>query len=274
MLALALAALMTAPAAAQEEAGSGRGGSTIVTVPGGAVPRLPDGRPDLQGYWQPRSEGGFPTNNIEEHPPSFLRPGGKSIIADPPDGKLPYNPWALAERDRRRKPENSYDDPEGHCFLSGVPRIMDFNHQLIQTPDTIVMLFEYIHAARTIHLDGRTHVPDKIRLWQGDSVGHWEGDTLVVETTNNNGKTWLDLSGNMVSDAETVVERFTMVDSNTIEWQATITDPKVYTRPWTEKMRLLRQQLAPYGLLEEACHEDNQDLVHTRAIQKAAQGKK
>ena len=277
ILMLALAAIMlmtTAPIVAQDDVEAARGGATIVRASAGPVPRLPSGKPDLQGYWQPRSNGGFPTNNLEEHPPSFLRGGGKSLISDPPDGKFPYQPWAIAERDRRRLPQNSYDDPDGHCFLSGVPRIMDFNFQTLQTPTDIVMLFEYIHAQRVIHTDERKHAPGRIRLWQGDSIGHWEGDTLVVDTTNNNGKTWLELSGNFVSDAETVVERFTMVDSNNIEWQATVTDPKVYTRPWTMKMTHLRQAPGNYGLLEEACHEDNQDLAHTRAVQRAAQGQK
>lgn len=273
-LAAAIALPVPTPAAAQEEVGSARGAGTILSGPAGPVPRLSDGKPDLQGNWQPRSDGGFPTNNVEEHPPSFLRTGGKSIISDPPDGRLPYQAWAIAERDRRRLPHNSYFDPEGHCFQSGVPRIMNFAGQILQTPEQILLLFEFVHATRTIHLDGRTHLPANIRLWQGDSLGRWEGDTLVVETTNLNGKTWLDLSGNFTSDAATVVERFTMVDSNAIQWQATITDPKVFTQPWTERTNLLRQSLGEYGLLEEACHEDNQDLVHTRAINQAAQGKK
>jgi hypothetical protein len=119
---------------------------------------------------------------------------------------------------------------------------------------------------RVIPLDGRKHIPDTLRLWQGDSVGHWEGDTLVVETTNLNGKTWLNEVGDIVSHAETVVERFTPTDADTIIYTATVTDPLVYTRPWTIRMPLKRKA---EELLEVACHEDNQDLQHLKDVRDA-----
>ena len=106
-----------------------------------------------------------------------------------------------------------------------------------------------------------------MRLWQGDSIGHWEGETLVVETRNFNGKTWLNEVGDVVSHAEQVVERFTAVDAGTIAYQATVTDPIVYTRPWTMAMPLRRQ---PDELLETACLEDNQDLPHLKEVRDAA----
>ena len=122
-------------------------------------------------------------------------------------------------------------------------------------------------AHRIIPLDGRPHVPDHVRLWHGDSAGHWEGNTLVVETTNLNGKSWLNEVGEIVSYAETVVERFTPVDRNTINYQATVTDPLVYTRPWTIAFLLKKQQ---QELLEVACLEDNQDLKHLKDGRDAA----
>jgi hypothetical protein len=122
-------------------------------------------------------------------------------------------------------------------------------------------------AWRTVALDRRTHLPDTIRLWQGDSIGRWEGDTLVVDTRNFNGKTWLNEVGEIVSHALQVVERFTPVDADRIQYEATVTDPIVYTRPWTIAMPLNRQ---PGELLEVACLEDNQDLAHLKEIRDAA----
>lgn len=211
---------------------------------------------------------------IEEHPPSFFNPGGRSVIVDPPDGKIPYQPWALAERDLRRLPQSSFDDPELHCFLAGVPRQMYINlHQILQTPTTFQILYEFSHAYRTIPLDGRPHLLSGIRLWQGESVGHWEGDLLVVDTTNNNGKSWLEQTGNFLSDAAHQIERFTMVDSNTINYEVTISDSKVLTRPFTMTFPLARIGEEDFEILEYACHEGNQDLPRMKAVQEAGGGR-
>jgi hypothetical protein len=128
------------------------------------------------------------------------------------------------------------------------------------------MLFERM-SWRTIPLDGRPHLPDNVRLWQGDSVGHWEGDTLVVDTTNLNGKTWLNEVGDVVSHAETVVEHFIPVNADLLTYRATVTDPVVYTRPWTIEIPLRRQN---DEVLEVACLEDNQDLQHLKDVRDAA----
>jgi hypothetical protein len=273
-MAAALAALLfqvAAPAAAQNE--NSVSGTEFARGKAGPPPRTPDGKPDFQGYWQSGANinGQAPNNNVETHPPSFLRSGGKSIILDPPDGKLPYQDWALKERDIRRLPQNSYDDPEGHCFPSGVPRQMYIMpYQILEPPGHIVMLYEYIHARRVIPFN-KPHLTSKIRSWEGDSVAHWDGDVLVVDTTNNNGKTWLELSGNFTSDAAHQVERFTMVDANTITYRVTVDDPKVFTRPWTAGFPIYRIQQKGMELLESACHEDNRDLEHLRAVKKAAE---
>ena len=116
---------------------------------------------------------------------------------------------------------------------------------------------------RIIRLDGSAHIPDNIRLWQGDSVGHWEGDTLVVDTTNLNGKTWLNEVGDVVSYAEHAVERFIPGDGERLTYEATITDPITYTKPWTIRIPLTRQ---PEELLEVACHEDNGDLQNLKSV--------
>ena len=128
-----------------------------------------------------------------------------------------------------------------------------------------MVLFERM-AWRQIPLDGRDHIPDDIRLWNGDSVGRWEGDTLVVETTNMNGKAWLNEVGDVVTHTQTVVERFTPLDADTITYQATVTDPIAYTAPWTMEVPLNRRD---DEILEVACLEDNQDLEHLKDVRDA-----
>jgi hypothetical protein len=232
----------------------------------GAVPRLADGKPDMQGYWLPLLDSSI---LLEAHPAGFGVNARDSIIADPPDGKFPYQPWALAERDRRRRPENNYEDPQGHCFLSGAPRqmfTMVNTVQIQQPPGHVLILFEYIHAYRTIRIGG-SHLPAPIHTWEGDSIARWAGDTLVVDTTNFNGKTWLDMTGDFVSDAARVTERFTMVDADTIEYVITIDDAKVYTRPWTSvTLSMKRNREKGYELMEHSCHEGNVDLEHVKAV--------
>ena len=124
------------------------------------------------------------------------------------------------------------------------------------------MLFERM-SWRHIPLDGRAHLPDHLRLWQGDSVGHWEGDTLVVSTRNLNGKAWLNEVGDVLSHAATVVERVTPVSANRIVYRATVSDPIAYTRPWTIEVPLNKSD---DELLEVACHEDNEDLEHLKDV--------
>ena len=227
-----------------------------------AIRRMPDGKPDLSGYYE--ADAGGANYGLERHAAEYGVPGGRGVVVDPPDGKLPYQPWSKAERMDRQLPHRGYDDPTAHCFLAGVPRSIyaPSPHQILQPPGYVIMLFERM-SWRVVPLDGRPHIPDSMRLWQGDSVGHWEGDTLVVETANLNGKTWLNEVGDVVSHAETVVERFTPKDANTIIYRATVTDPLVYARPWTIEMPLNRK---PEELLEVACHEDNQDLQHLKDV--------
>ncbi|HEX4998645.1 MAG TPA: hypothetical protein VFY29_10480 [Terriglobia bacterium] len=279
MLVVPFAALL-APAQQRGRGGAGRGGAAR----GGRgasepVRRMPDGKPDLTGMYLASSSGA--NYGLEQNPRDFLTPGTGGVVVDPPDRRLPYQEWARAERIERELPERGYDDPTAHCFVAGVPRSMytPSPYQILQPPGYVVMLFERM-SWRIIPLDNRPHLPDNVRLWQGDSVGHWEGDTLVVETTNFNGKAWLNERGDIVSHAQHVVEEFIPVDANTITYRATVTDPVVYTRPWTIQMPLNRRTVQDGDtrrddqLLEVACHEDNGDLQHLKEVKDAARAAK
>jgi hypothetical protein len=232
------------------------------------IHRMPDGKPDFSGVYTADHGGG--NYGLEKHEASKgnLTPPGRGIIVDPPDGKLPMLPWARAEQQSRALPEGAYDDPSVHCFPDGVPRSMYHPQpiQVVQPAGYLVLLFERMYW-RVVPLDNRPHLPDKVRLWQGDSVGHWEGDSLVIDVTNFNGKTWLNENGEIVSHAEHVVERLTPEDADTITYEATITDPVVYSRPWTIRFPLRRSK---DQLLEQACHEDNQELQFLKDVKDAA----
>jgi hypothetical protein len=189
------------------------------------------------------------------------------MVVDPPNGIVPVMPWAEQKR--------AYDlahvnDSWEHlstwerCITRGpgrmFPTVADSAYQIVQTPGYVTIVHEIMNAPRIIPVDGSSHLPSHIRLWNGDPRGHWEGNTLVVEVTNQNDRTWLDSHGSFHSDALRVVERFTPVDANTIRYEATIEDPKVFTRPWKIAMPLNRNDQAGLELWEEACHEGERSV--------------
>ena len=204
-----------------------------------------------------------------------------SLIVDPPNGRMPEQTTAAQQRagvrrDYRR--EHPADGPED--FSNGVRCILGFNAgppftpsaynnnmQLFQTPDHVVVVTEMVHTARIIPLDGSPHLPSNVQQWSGDSRGHWEGETLVVETTNHTDKTrWRGSTPDM-----RLVERFTRVDAETLLYEFTVTDPTTWTAPWTAAVPLL---LNPEPMFEYACHEGNYSmgvmLAGTREEEKAA----
>ena len=235
-------------------------------------PRTPDGKPDLQGYWRPDVGTSYSIENLElqeifQGPVEGLTPDPRkkatSRIVDPADGKVPYQPWAAAKQkaifDNHTHPNAEQIDPQAHCFLSGVPRPMYLptQYQILQPNGYVVILYETNHTHRAIPLDGRPHLGGNIQLWMGDSRGRWEGDTLVVDTRRFNGKVWFDIIGDFQSDALHVVERFTLVSPDRIDYEATIEDPKLYTRPWKMAIPIVRIKEQGYQLMEYACHEGN-----------------
>jgi hypothetical protein len=227
--------------------------------------RTSDDRPDMQGMWRGGPAHG--TENIEEHPstPDGDDDGGKSLIVDPPDGKVPYQPWALAQTKENRA---KYIDPNLVCFLSGVPRTMYVPtvFQILQTPGHVVMLLERAHAFRIIPTDGRSHLDGKLKLWNGDPRGRWEGNTLVVDVTNQNARPWFDQAANFYTDAAHMVERFTLIDPDTLHYEVSIEDPNVYTRPWKMAFPIRRFKQKEYEFLEEACHEGERDGEISRGL--------
>ncbi len=220
-----------------------------------------DGKPSLEGHWN--NQAGSAPWDIEPHAAGFQLPAGEGIIVDPADRKIPYKPEALLKRNDLRD-NHIFDDPQGHCAPSGIPRqtYTPFGFQVLQPRGAVIILYEAEHAYRVIRTDGSPHLPKSIKLWQGDSIGHWEGSTLVVDSTNFNGRTWLDMAGNFTTDSLHVVERLTPIDANTIQYEATLEDPAIYTRPWTMSFRLRRNSQSGYYILEFACHEGERDLQH------------
>ena len=203
-----------------------------------------------------------------------------SLIVDPPDGRLPLTPEArqriaAKQQYRRAHPADSWLDlhPWVWCITyHGVPPVSSgYNntYQILQTPDYVAILVEMIHDVRIIPLDGRPRLDDNIRQWNGDSRGHWEGDTLVVETTNYSDETELRFPSSRNTRA---VERFRRIDEHSIDYQFTIDDPTVYTEPWTAVRPMPR--LPDYRIYEYACHEENYAMTNilrgARAQEKAA----
>lgn len=268
LLAMSAAVAVIVMGKVSATAQGGRG--NVPQAPARPVPRTPDGKPDLRGRW---NVGGAltHTNIVEAHPGGFGVQEGKSLIIDPPDGVIPYQPWALEERNRRRKDESAYEDPVGHCEYYGMARIHSFAFSVVYSGNNIV-IFHTQHITRSIPMDRRQHLPDGIRQWMGDSIGRWDGDTLVVDTTNFNDKTWMGLGGDFHGPDAHIAERFTMTDSNTINWQMTITNPKVFTRPWTMTSAnpFRRGMPDPEMGDDDSCHEGNVYLVHIKNVRDQA----
>lgn len=247
------------------------------TLAAGQIPRTPDGKPNLQGYWEAEIQGTYSIEDLElqnifqrtvQGRPFDEGRQGRSRIIDPVDGRIPYQSWAVAKRDEvfanHTNPSPDQVDPQARCFLTGVPRAMyqPTQYQIIQPGGYVVILYELNHSFRTIPLDGRPHVGGNVKLWMGDSRGRWEGDTLIVDTTNFNGKMWFDMIGDFQSDTMHIVERFTLVGADRINYEVTVEDSNLYTRPWKLSIPIVRVKEKGFEIIEYACHEGERDLQH------------
>jgi hypothetical protein len=194
---------------------------------------------------------------------------GKNLIVSPEDGRVPYTVAARAKSDDIIA-NRMFLEPELHCYMSGAPHNMwvQFGLQTIQTKDYLVFMWEFHHDRRIIPIDGRPHqLPDSVRQFQGESVGKWEGDTLVIDTVNQTHHTWFDTSGHFAPEDMHVVERLTMLNSNQIEYKATVTSPTEFTQPMELEGMINRANMndPKYEQMEFACVEGNQDLQHYTA---------
>jgi len=211
------------------------------------VRRTPEGKPDFTGIWQAM---GSASSNIQDHGAETGVRAGRGIVEG---GEIPYRPEALLKKQENFK-NRLTADPVSKCYLPGVPRAMymPYAFQVAQGRDQIVMLFEYVHGTRNVFMTGK-HYPGHIDFWMGDSRGRWDGDTLVVDAVDFNDQTWFDAAGNFHSDELHVVERYSPLGPDHIKYEATIEDPKVFTRPWKISLVLYRQKDEQAQLLEYDC---------------------
>jgi len=222
-------------------------------------PRLSDGTLDFRGIWQAR---GTAYVNIEGHPAENGVAASKSIIVDPPDGKIPYLPEARKQRDENFR-ARATADPGANCYQAGVPRavFLPTPFQIVQSPGNFAFIYTDNHAYRLVEPDSLPH-DDGIDFFMGDSRGHWEGDTLVVDVTDLGDQTWLDEAGNFHSDQLHVVERYRRLTAGTMLYEARLEDPKTYSRPFTIRQTLYRDTAPNARIAEDECLEGPDGLWH------------
>ena len=235
----------------------GQGAAPIQAGAVAAIPRTPDGRPDFTGIWETLSAADY---GLEPH---AGRPGAPPFAGAVEGGEIPYQPWALEQRKTNFEARQTAD-PRTRCYTLGTPRGVYYREpfQMFQRPDDITLVFQFGHSVRSIYTNGTRHQPGPLDFWAGDSRGRWEGDTLVVDVRHFNGFTWLDRTGNFHSEALQVEERWSFVDASTIQYQATLTDEKVYTRPWTLRVLLHRHREPGFQLIENYCFTHEYDSYY------------
>ncbi len=261
---------------------------TVDRLPPYEASRTPDQRPDLNGIWQAVVTANW---DIQDHdaaagPFSELmgaygaRPAGQGIVEG---NEIPYQEWAvarkqenfenrlvadfsqyLAEPERGLEAWHATGDPEAKCYMPGIPRAMYMPHpfQIVQTPEFILMTYEFTTAHRIVRMDWEQTSP--IDSWMGWPRGHWEGDTLVIDSEGYNAYTWFDRAGNFHSEAMRVVERITPVTPYHLMYEATIEDPNVFTRPWTMRFPLYRRMEENVQLLEFKCVPFTEEFMYER----------
>jgi hypothetical protein len=243
------------------------------------APRAENGKPDLNGIWQSMNEANYDLEGHSARPAMAVRPGPYGPVpaapvlalgavgAVPPSlgvvegGDIPYKPEALAQK--KQNQENWLNrDPEIKCYLPGVPRATYIPQpfRILQSNSQLFIAYQYAGAVRNIYL--KDPGPAPVDSWMGQSFGRWEGDTLVVDVTGFNDQSWFDRAGNFHSDALHVVERYTRTSPDVISYEATIEDPKVFTRPWKISMPLYRRQEKNAQILDFKCVEFVEELMY------------
>ena len=212
------------------------------------APRTIYGDPDLEGIWQTMNTAVW---NIQDHAAELGIPAGQGVVVG---NDIPYRADALAQREENYR-DRATADPEASCKMVGVPRTMymPYPFQIFQTPGQVTILSEYVHSVRKVYIDSAHPENPVQQLWMGDSRGHWEGETLVIDTNNFTDQTWFDRSGNYHSDALHVVERLTRTSPDHLLYEVTIDDPEVFTEPWEMRMPLYRRVEDDARLLEYEC---------------------
>jgi hypothetical protein len=279
-------------------------GQSHPAAPAGAAddyvpPRTPDGQPDIQGIWTNYDTTPFevPLPTDRRAAPDVTGPSGdfadstpkrverrRSMVVDPPDGRVPVLPWAEAKRadDLARVQDNwVHLTPWDRCITRGgspggmFPGGYGNGYRIVQAAGVVAILYEMIHEPRIIPVDGRPHLPASVQLWNGDPRGRWEGNTLVVEARNYHDRGTIAsnaasgrIRGIPHSEELRIVERFTIVDRDTLNYRITIEDPKVYSAPWTVEMPLIRDD--SYRMFDYECHEGNYALPNILSAGRAA----
>jgi hypothetical protein len=241
---------------------------TVAALPVSAqykAPRAADGHADLNGIWQALNGANW---DIEDHSPQQgatevlgaigAEPAGISVVEG---GTIPYKPDALKKRNENRAARRT-NDPEAKCYMPGIPRAnyMPYPFQIVQSPKGILFVYEYASSNRFVNMGKPIEAGSD--TWMGTNNGHWEGDTLVIDVTGLNGLAWFDRSGNFSTDKLHVVERWTRADATHMNYEATIEDPDLYTRPWKIQMTLYKRVEKNAQILEFKCVEFSEELLY------------
>ncbi len=247
--------------------------TVLSAIPAWSQSAAPKGKPNLTGLWQTLSTADWDIQDHASQAGPFFQLG--AIGAEPPGqsivegGEIPYLPEALATK--KQNYANRYQlDPVIKCYMPGVPRAtyVPFPFQIIQSQKDILIAYEFASTNRLIHMGKPEEAATD--TWMGTSNGHWEGDTLVVDVTGFNGMAWFDRAGNFASDSLHVVERYSLLDANTLNYEATITDPKTFSRPWKISLPLYRRREKNARLLEFKCVEYTEELIYGELRKKPA----
>lgn len=230
--------------------GFGQAAATRPQTTGSAtIPRTTDGKPDLSGVWEVLNTAAW---DIQAHSADTGTPAGLGVVEG---NEIPYLPSMLSKK-MDNFAHRKTEDSDANCYLPGVPRItyMPYPFLIVQSPQYVTMVYEYIHNARVIPADNSPHPAEANPSWMGDSRGHWDNDTFVVDVKNFNDKTWFDRAGNFHSEALHVVERYSFIDKDHLDYEVTIEDPQVFTRPWKMRMPIYRRIEKDVRPLEYDCY--------------------